>query len=222
MYFLLSVAVTLCFLPTTVLLAAPMSWAWPVLRAYVAIQLFLLRVICGQKVRVTGAENLGPGPSLIAARHEAMWETLFLPIQLGNPAVMLKQEILTYPLAGPVARKLGYIGIDRSGNLEAAKRSFAQARSAVDAGRRVLIFPSGTRDPARRDQLQAGVAVIYRQLGVPCVPVTLNSGDLWPHRSWLKRPGTVDVRICPPIPPGLKTRDFMARLNEDLGPDTRP
>ncbi|MAQ86228.1 MAG: 1-acyl-sn-glycerol-3-phosphate acyltransferase [Maritimibacter sp.] len=221
-YVVLRVVVSLLFFPAIVLLAAPRSWCWPVVRAYVAIQLWLLRVVCGQRVRLTGTENLPDGPCLVAARHEAMWETLFLPVRLGNPAVMLKQEILTYPIAGSIARKLGYIGIDRSGDLDAARRSFAAAKASAKAGRSVLIFPSGTRHPERRDRLQSGVAVLYRQMGVPCVPVTLNSGDLWPYGSWLRYPGTIEVRICPQIPAGLKTQGVMARLAEDLGPDARP
>ncbi len=89
-------------------------------------------------------------------------------------------------------------------------------------GRKILIFPAGTRDPAGRDAMQPGVAVLYRQLGLPCVPVTHNSGDIWPHGSWLRCPGEVEVRILPPIHPGQKTRVFMEHLGAALGAANRP
>jgi 1-acyl-sn-glycerol-3-phosphate acyltransferase len=198
------------------LILAPRRIVWSIVKVYIAVEIVWLRVICGIRYEVTGLENLPDGPCILASRHEAMWETIFLPWLLDNPAVFLKREILGYPLAGPVARKLGYIGVDRSGDLEAARQSFAQAREVTDAGRSVLIFPSGTRDPAQRSRVQTGVAVLYRQLGLPCVPVVLNSGDHWVYRSWLRRPGTIRVEFRPAIPAALPTRDFMARLERDL------
>ncbi|MDF0601591.1 lysophospholipid acyltransferase family protein [Psychromarinibacter sp. C21-152] len=221
-FYLLCVASTLPFLPLLVLIFAPVRVGWPVLRAYFSVQIWLLRVVCGQRVRVTGEENLPDGPCLMAARHESAWETLYLPWRFGNPAVMLKRELLDIPLVGNIARKLKYIPIDRSGDLETARASFDAANAEVAEGRRILIFPAGTRDPAGRDAMQSGVAVLYRQLGLPCVPVTHNSGDIWPHRSWLRRPGEVEIRILPPIPPGEKTRVFLEHLGAALGAANRP
>lgn len=207
-----SALATLPFLLLWPLIVAPRRVVWAIIRVHIAVQVFLLRRIAGVGYRVEGLENLPQGPCILASRHEAMWETIFLPWILGNPAVLLKQEILSYPVAGPVARKLGYIGVDRSGNLEAAKRAFDDARDQAREGRSVLIFPSGTRDPARRDEVQAGVAVLYRRLQVPCVPIVLNSGEHWLFRSWLRLPGTIRIEILPPIPPGLRTAEFMERL----------
>ncbi len=199
-----------------VLLPAPVRIGWPVWRAYVKLQLWLLRVICGLGYRVVGAENLPAGSAILASRHEAMWETLFLPVLFDNPAVLLKQEILRYPLAGPVARRLGYIGIDRTGAPEQAREALDAARAEAATGRRVLIFPSGTRDPRHRFRVQKGVAVLYRALGLPCVPVVLDSGDYWPYRSWMRRPGTITVRVLEPVPAGLRTTNFLQRLEAEL------
>lgn len=221
-FYVLCVATTLPFLPFLVLIYAPMRVGWPVLRAYFTVQIWLLRVICGQRVRVTGQENLPDGPCLLAARHESAWETLYLPWRFGNPAVMLKRELLGIPLVGNIARKLRYIAIDRSGDLATARASFDAAKEEVAKGRKILIFPAGTRNPAGRDAMQPGVAVLYRQLGLPCVPISHNSGDIWPHKSWLRCPGEVEIRILPPIAPGQKTRVFMDQLSRALGPENRP
>jgi 1-acyl-sn-glycerol-3-phosphate acyltransferase len=60
------------------------------------------------------------------------------------------------------------------------------------------------------------VAALYGKLGVPVVPVALNSGRYWPRRSFLKYPGTIIVEILPPIPPGLAKPVFMAELERRI------
>ena len=216
LFHLASAAVTLIFLLLYPLILLPRRWVWAILRRYIVIQLWLLRVICGLGYRFEGRRHVPAGPCILASRHEAMWETLFLPLVFDNPAVILKSEILRYPIAGPVARKLGYIGVDRSGSADRAKAAFDTARGIARTGRSLLIFPSGTRDPAHRHRVQGGVSVLYRMLNVPCVPVVLDSGSYWLHRRWLRRPGVITVRVLPPIPTGLRTAEFQARLEADL------
>ena len=208
---------TFPFLLLWPLILAPRRVVWAIIRRHIAVQVALLRWVAGIGYEVSGTQNLPDGPCILASRHESMWETIFLPWILGNPVVLLKQEILRYPVAGPVARKLGYIGIDRSGDLQAAKRAFDAARDRARDGRSVLIFPSGTRDPAHRSDVQGGVAVLYRQLKLPCVPIILNSGEHWLFGSWMRLPGTIRIEILPPIPPGLRTAEFMARLEQAMG-----
>ena len=208
--------VTILFLPLLVLVLVPGRIAWHVLCFYVRLQLGLLWVICGQSYRLIGMENAPDGPVILAARHEAMWETLVLPTLFNNPAVVLKKEILRYPVAGIVARKLDYIGVDRSGALDRAKETFDLAKAQAAQGRSILIFPNGTRNPAQRDRVQPGVAVLYRILKLPCLPIVLDSGQLWPYRSWLRHPGQITIRILPVIPTGLRTSEFLTQLETDL------
>ncbi len=84
-------------------------------------------------------------------------------------------------------------------------------------GRPIVIFPEGTRTaPGTRRPYQPGVAALYRQLGVPLVPVAVNSGVYWGRRSFLKRPGRIVVEILPPIPPGGERKRVMAELEERI------
>jgi len=216
LFHLASALVSLAFLPLFPLVLGPRWLVWVILRRYVHIQLWLLQAICGLSYRLVGSENIPDGPVILAARHEAMWETLFLPLVFDLPAVILKQEILHYPLAGPIARKLGFIGVDRSGSPDGAKRTFDQARAVARGGRSILIFPNGTRDPARRFRVQKGVAVLYRALKLPVVPVVLDSGDYWIYRRWLRRPGVITVRVLPSIEPGLRTDALLSALEGEM------
>jgi 1-acyl-sn-glycerol-3-phosphate acyltransferase len=49
-------------------------------------------------------------------------------------------------------------------------------------------------------------------LGLPLVPVAVNSGLFWGRREFSKRPGRITVEILPPIPPGRDRRQVVAEL----------
>lgn len=186
--------------------------------AYLRLLAWLLATICGVRHRVEGVENLPPAPYLIASRHESAWEVLLFPLLFDDPVAFAKREIFSYPLGGPIARRSGHIAIDRGGDLAGLKAAFEAAKAAIGRGRSVLIFPSGTRYEEGRDRIQAGVAVLYGLLDVPCVPVLVDSGKCWPPGTWLKHPGTIRVRIGEPIAPGLDRRAFAENLRHRLEP----
>jgi 1-acyl-sn-glycerol-3-phosphate acyltransferase len=90
-----------------------------------------------------------------------------------------------------------------------------RAKAEVDRGRQIIIFPEGTRrPPGAEPKYKYGVAYLYAETGVPCVPIALNSGLFWPRRSFRRYPGTVVMQVCDPIPPGLEKAEFMARLQD--------
>jgi 1-acyl-sn-glycerol-3-phosphate acyltransferase len=109
------------------------------------------------------------------------------------------------------------IPVDRQGGGSALKRMLRAARAAVAHGRSILIYPEGTRTPpGERRPYQPGVAALYGDLGVPVVPVALNSGLFWGRRSFHKKPGVITIEFLPPIAPGLPRREFMAELQERI------
>jgi 1-acyl-sn-glycerol-3-phosphate acyltransferase len=80
-----------------------------------------------------------------------------------------------------------------------------------------VIFPEGTRvSPGDQRPYQIGTAALYRQLGVPVVPMALNSGLFWGRRQWVKRPGVITLEILPPIAPGLSREAFMETLRNRI------
>ena len=66
--------------------------------------------------------------------------------------------------------------------------------------------------PGEQRPYQPGVAALYKDLGLPVVPVAVDTGLRWPRRSFLRRPGTMHVEFLPPIPPGLDRKAFTAML----------
>ena len=164
--------------------------------------------------RVEGA--FPNGAVLVAAKHQSMFETIELLLLLDRPAVVLKRELADIPGWGWAARRYGVIPVDRQGGASSLRRMLRGANAAVAEGRPILIFPEGTRvAPGAHPPLQAGFAGLYKALGIPVVPIALDSGRLW-RRSFVKRPGIVTFRIHDAIPPGLSRAEVEARVHSAI------
>ncbi|MEO3428258.1 lysophospholipid acyltransferase family protein [Pelagibius sp. CAU 1746] len=184
-------------------------WAHPVLAA--------LRLLCGLKHQVRGRENLPQGPVLIAAKHQSAWDTIVFSILLWDHSFVLKQELMRIPFFGLYLWRAGLIPVDRRGGAKALKKMVAAAKRVAAQGRPMVIFPEGTRvAPEQQRPYHPGVAALYGQLGVPVVPVALNSGLYWRRNSFWKLPGTITLEFLPQIPPGLQRKDFLARLERAI------
>ncbi|MGE5515594.1 MAG: lysophospholipid acyltransferase family protein [Bacteroidota bacterium] len=177
----------------------------------------LLRWVCGLSYRVVG--EVPKGAALVASKHQSTLETFAYRLILDDPAVILKRELLRIPIFGWYLGKTGVIAIDRAAGMKALKDMVKGAEAAAAAGRQVLIFPEGHRQDVGADpDYHTGVAMIYVGLGLPCVPVALNSGLFWGRGSLSKRPGEVTVEFLPAIPAGLDRKAFMAQLQAAIEP----
>ena len=169
------------------------------------------RVLLGVTIRVEGTRP--EGPALYAAKHQAMYETLELELQLDGPAVVLKQELAQIPMWGWAAKRYGALVVDREGSSTALRQMIREGTKAKAAGRSVLIFPEGTRvPPGEQPPLKAGFAGLYRMLNMPVVPIAIDSGRLLPKRG-VKREGVVTFRYGEVIPPGLSRGEVEARVH---------
>ncbi len=186
-------------------------------RAWPRFTFPLFRLFIGLTHEFRGTENIPRGPHIVAAKHQSAWDTMAFYLVIDDAAYVLKKELLQLPIYGWCVRKAGMIGVDRKGGAKALRSMVDQAQACLDAGRPVVIFPEGTRSrPGHRLPYQPGVAALYTRLGVPVVPVALNSGLFWGRRSFIKQPGRIVVQFLPPIPPGLERKVFMRELEERI------
>ena len=162
--------------------------------------LLLSRRILGIRWRVEGREHLPAQPSVILAKHQSAWETLAFQ-QIFPPQVhVLKRELLWIPFFGWGLALMSPIAIDRSRGVAALRSLARQGRARLAQGFWVVVFPEGTRvKPGERRAYHLGGAWLAAESGAPIVPVAHNAGLLWPRNAFVKRPGTVTVRIGPPI-----------------------
>jgi 1-acyl-sn-glycerol-3-phosphate acyltransferase len=188
-----------------------------VARAWMRGIQLLLRTIVGLDYEVRGLDRLPSGPCIIASKHQSAWETLFFHLIRPDIVIGLKYELTRIPLFGWYLMRARNIRIDRGGAARALRSLIEGAKAAVGRGWSILIFPEGTRRlPGEPPDYKPGVAALYLALGVPVVPVALNSGLFWGRRSFTKRPGRITVEILEPIPPGLERRAFMTELERRI------
>jgi 1-acyl-sn-glycerol-3-phosphate acyltransferase len=176
-----------------------------------------LRLTCRLTHHISGLENIPAGPVIFACKHQSSWETLAFSRLFPNSAIVLKRELLFIPIVGWAMARVGNIAVERGDGAAALRGLVRQAKAAIAEGRSILIFPEGTRVAIGSERpYQVGTAALYRQLGVPVVPVALNSGVFWGRRQFIKWPGVIDVEVLPAIAPGLGRKAFMATLRESI------
>lgn len=193
-----------------------------VVLSWVRMNHWLANHVLAIRTEVQG--TLPEGAYLIAVKHESMFETTEM-VRLSNlPVIVIKRELADIPLFGFLTRQYGIIPVERTAGAKALRAMVAAGKDAVDAGRGVMIYPEGTRVPAgQAPPLRPGFAGLYRALGLPVVPVAVNSGRLW-GRGLVHRSGTVTFRIGDIIPAGLKREEIESRVHaaiNALAPEAR-
>jgi len=181
--------------------------------------ILLLKVILNTKVIFHGLENLKKDEKFfVASAHQSMFETFVLQVPLHFPIFILKKELLKIPLFGLYLKKIGSIEIIRETITKDNLNFFDKIKKTLQKNNRpLLIFPQGTRVKFNeRTPFKKGVARIYDSLNLPCIPVALNSGKVWPKNSFIKYSGDIHVSFLEPIYPGLKKKTFLSILQEKI------
>lgn len=199
------------------LIVMAMFWLLPVRhRSYFyslwcRLVLHWLRITCGVRYRIHGAEHIPQRPVVIVSNHQSTWETIFL-YQLFDPVCpILKKELLDIPFWGWALRLQQPIAIDRSKPREAGKSLLTQGAARIKAGLSVLVFPEGTRAPPHGiRRYSRGGAQLAAATETDMVPVLHNAGRYWPAGTAIKTPGVIDVIIGPPIVAHGKTARELA------------
>ncbi len=212
-FYLGVLAVTLaaaCALPIAACL--PRRPCYRLLSLWNVAVLWCADALCGISCEVHGRENIpDSGPFMLMANHQSAFETILLVVLLRRPIFALKRSLLWIPVIGWGLALTRPIIIVRSSPVRSLKRLVRQARERFARGDAVVIFPEGTRlAPGERRPYQAGGAHIAVQNQVPVLPMAHNSGRFW-LRGYVKKPGTVTVRVGPPI---STEGSRPARLNE--------
>ncbi|MDP9127850.1 MAG: 1-acyl-sn-glycerol-3-phosphate acyltransferase, partial [Pseudomonadota bacterium] len=116
-----SIAFNLALYGTTSVMCFLMLWVLPLPRRRVlpVVHLWLRQIvwmeknIAGITYRVRGRAHVPKGACIIASKHQSAWETFKLHLLLGDPSIVLKQELMNIPIWGWYLRRSGMIPIDR-------------------------------------------------------------------------------------------------------------
>ena len=217
----------LAMLVLSILVRGPRLY-WPTM-AWLRMAVWGARVICGVRHRVHGMAHLptaaeGEAAVLLAAKHQSTWETFAFPTLMPHPlAYVFKRELLYIPFFGWAMGRLDMIHIDRSKRAEAWNKVAEQGRQFMSQGNWVIMFPEGTRsERGRQGQYKAGAARLAITTDTPIVPIAVASARCWPRKSFLLRPGVIDISIGQPIVvQGRKPDELMQQVEQWIEAEMR-
>lgn len=192
-----------------------------VVRLWVRCSLWLLAAICRAKVEFRGLEHLPKDACLVAPKHQSFLETFALIQVMPDFTYILKKELIAIPGFGWWLKATGQIVLDRAkrGNAVAVMQKGAAEKLAK--GRKIIIFPEGTRKPiGAPPAYKIGVAILAEACQVPCVPVALNAGLFWPRHSLIRPPGTIVIEFFPALAFQGDKRAFLEQLEAVIEPAT--
>jgi 1-acyl-sn-glycerol-3-phosphate acyltransferase len=218
-FWIMTVALALALVPALLLPRGIIRGAW---RGWARATNRLLTGLVGASIEVRGLDHVPAGACIVASKHQSAWETIALGGLLADPCMVVKRELFLVPVFGWLLHKQGHVRVDRGAGSRALRRLIKDGERARAAARQIVIFPEGTRTaPGESRGYQPGVAALYGHLGVPVVPVALNSGLAWRRQSFLRRPARIIAEFLEPIPPGLARAQFTDRLRTAIEGATR-
>lgn len=143
------------------------SFAYVVLNPLIRL-LFLLRV--------QGRERIPEGNAVFCCNHSSNWDPILIMIAAGREHqlfAMAKEEIAHWPVVGHIVKVAGMIFVARG---KADIGALKSALKYLKNGRKILIFPEGTRVSEEESVgAKGGVSMLAVRTNSPIVPVYLDS-----------------------------------------------
>jgi 1-acyl-sn-glycerol-3-phosphate acyltransferase len=190
----------------------PFKLRYFIVTRWTLFNLWWLKITCGLKHTVSGLENIPEGPAIIMSKHQSAWETLAIQILFPPQAWILKRELLWIPVYGWGLASMQPIAIDRGSAIKSFRQIVDQGRKRLADGIWVVVFPEGTRvAPGEKGKYLPGGGLLAEKSGCPVVPVAHNAGYFWPRNSFIKRSGTINLVIGPPIESRGKSASEITR-----------
>lgn len=203
---------------TPVYFVIPRWLGWRIVRAWSLSHLWLHHWIIGTRFSFRGLENIPTDrPFIVASKHQSSWETYSVLLFLDDPSFILKRELIYVPLFGWYMAKMNVVPVNRGKRSEALRAMAHQAQIQYTQGRKIIIYPEGTRtEPGAEPKYKFGITHLYRELDAVILPVAVNSGLFWPRKSFRLYPGTIIMEFLPVIEPGMDKEAFASELEERI------
>ncbi|MFQ5645844.1 MAG: lysophospholipid acyltransferase family protein [bacterium] len=172
-------------------------------------------ILTGVKVKLEGKENLPQEPCILVSNHQGAFD---INILLANLPIFFswiaKKELFKIPCFGQAMKAAHYIDINREDSRQAMK-SLKKAALRIKEGCSLIVFPEGTRSKdGKLGEFKRGNLLLASMTKAPIVPVSINgSYSLMRKGSWKIYPGTVTMKIHPPINYRALSRPEQKNLN---------
>jgi 1-acyl-sn-glycerol-3-phosphate acyltransferase len=191
--------------------AALIGFPWTFISGDVSLLYRMFMIGCRSGVRLTGVrvetvglEKLDPARTYIfMSNHVSNLDPpIITPLIPKRTSVMVKKELLSYPILGRAMRIGSMVPVDR-GNRDAGIESVRIAKQVVQQGLNMTIYVEGHRSfDGKLLPFKKGPFYLAVECGVPVVPITIaGTHYLMPKGRFAIRPGTATVIFHPPIEP---------------------
>jgi 1-acyl-sn-glycerol-3-phosphate acyltransferase len=196
---------------------APLYW---LCAGWLKVAIMGAQWICGVHWRVQGMEHVptaadGTASVILVPKHQSTWETFAFPALMPHPlAYVFKRELLYIPFFGWAIGRLDMVHINRGRGSDAWRKVVEQGTRIMAQGTWMIMFPEGTRTPrGSQGEYKSGASRLAVTTKTPLVPIAVTSARCWPRKSFLLRPGTIDISIGRPInPQGRRPDDLMREV----------
>ena len=181
----------------------------------------LLQITCNITHEIRGRENIPNYSVLIASKHQSAFETFALFFYLKKSIFIHKTQLFFIPIFGQYLKKTNMISINRSEGTAAMRKMLREAKSKMDGGYSIIIFPEGTRKiPGDKPDYKTGFIGIYNETESEILPIAVNSGNNWPKHTFIKTPGKIIIKILKPIPAKLKKDEVLEKIESVIEEET--
>ncbi len=194
----------------------PYKYRSKIISIWSKVCLSALTFFCGLKFVFSGLENIPDKPCIIFCKHQSTWETMALQLYFIPQVWILKRELLWVPFFGWILATMKSIAIDRNSGKKALNQIVAQGTQRLKEGNWVIIFPEGTRSlPGAKTDYKIGGAMLASKSGFDVLPIAHNAGEFWPKGQYIKKPGTIKMKIGPIIKTqGLKAKQINIQAEQ--------
>ncbi|MBI9067849.1 MAG: AMP-binding protein [Salinivirgaceae bacterium] len=164
-----------------------------------------------------GMENIPEGACIIAPNHQSYFDGMFVASLIRNNIMRqtyfyAKKKHIKTKLANFLARKNNVIVMDLNNDL---KESIQKLAEVLKMGRKIIIFPEGTRTKdGKLGEFKKTFAILSKELNVPVVPVVIDGAyDALPSgKKFPKIFSKINVKFLPPIEPKTYTYDSLSEI----------
>lgn len=156
---------------------------------------FCTKNICGLDYEVEGLEHLPKVPSVVLANHQSFWDNFIMQIIIPEHSWIIKNQLFKIPFLGWALKLAEPIAVDRTDNIS-VKQILREGDKKLASGLWLIIFPESTRlRPDQTTKFKPSAVKLASLTKVPIVLMVHNAGLYWPKGFWLRKPGTIKIKI---------------------------
>lgn len=168
------------------------SVAW----AESSYDIFKLIERVGGRFSLSGLDNIKncKDPAIFVSNHMSILETMIFPCIIAprkDTTFVVKENLITYPVFGPVMRSRDPIVVSRSNSRQDLVTVMTKGKELLAKGMSIVIFPQSTRNTEFKPEEFNSLAVkLASKAQVPVIPIAIKT-DFWSNGKYMKDFGAI-------------------------------